>query len=140
MSTLVVGSIALDTVETPYGNAADSLGGSALYFSAAASFFGPVDIVGVVGKDFDFSKIDFLKERKVYPLKCFPKFSAGHSGSVSQGRVHFPGEHRPGIAIGCTGANRQTPVIGFRYYEFLDQRRPGAVNAPDQKGRCAHSE
>jgi sugar/nucleoside kinase (ribokinase family) len=65
MSILVVGSIALDTIETPHGNVEDSFGGSALYFSAAASFFAPVDIVGVVGKDFDFSEIDFLKERKV---------------------------------------------------------------------------
>ncbi|RMF61094.1 MAG: sugar kinase [Calditrichaeota bacterium] len=65
MSILVVGSIALDTVETPFGNAQDSLGGSALYFSAAASFFAPVNLVGVVGKDFDFSKIEFLKQRGV---------------------------------------------------------------------------
>jgi len=65
MSILVVGSIALDTVETPYGNASDSPGGSALYFSAAASHFSSVKVVGVVGKDFDFSLIDFLKAREV---------------------------------------------------------------------------
>ena len=65
MSILVVGSIALDTVETPYGKVKDSPGGSALYFSAAASFFAPVNMVGVVGEDFDFSLIDFLKTRQV---------------------------------------------------------------------------
>lgn len=65
MSILVVGSIALDTVETPKGKVADSPGGSALYFSAAASFFAPVNVVGVVGEDFDFSTIDFLKDRQV---------------------------------------------------------------------------
>jgi len=65
MSVLVVGSIALDTVKTPYGNADDSLGGSALYFSTAASLFGPVNVVGVVGSDFDASKISFLKKRGV---------------------------------------------------------------------------
>ncbi len=65
MSILVVGSIALDTVETPRGKVTDSPGGSALYFSAAASFFAPVNVVGVVGEDFDFSWIDFLKERSV---------------------------------------------------------------------------
>lgn len=65
MSVLVVGSIAYDTVETPYGNADDSLGGSALYFSAAASLFCPVNVVGVVGSDFDASKISFLKKRGV---------------------------------------------------------------------------
>jgi len=65
MSVLVVGSIAYDSVETPWGNVKDSLGGSALYFSAAASLFCPVNVVGVVGSDFDISKISFLKKRRV---------------------------------------------------------------------------
>ncbi len=65
MSILVVGSIALDTIETPRGKVADSPGGSALYFSAAASFFAPVNVVGVVGDDFNFSEIEFLTERQV---------------------------------------------------------------------------
>ncbi|MGD9899789.1 MAG: PfkB family carbohydrate kinase [Calditrichaceae bacterium] len=65
MSILVVGSIAFDTVETPHGTANDSLGGSALYFSAAASFFSNVNVVGVVGSDFDMSRISFLKKRNV---------------------------------------------------------------------------
>ena len=52
MSVLVVGSIALDTVETPYGTVEDALGGSAVYFSYAASFFAPVRLVGVIGQDF----------------------------------------------------------------------------------------
>jgi len=65
MSILVVGSIALDTVETAFGKVEDSLGGSALYFSAAASYFCPVNIVGVVGSDFDSSKLSFLKKRGV---------------------------------------------------------------------------
>lgn len=65
MSILVVGSIALDTIETPNRKADDSPGGSALYFSAAASFFAPVNVVGVVGEDFNFNDISFLKERNV---------------------------------------------------------------------------
>jgi sugar/nucleoside kinase (ribokinase family) len=65
MSILVVGSIALDSVETHSGKATDSPGGSAPFFSAAASFFSPVNIVGVVGEDFDFSHINFLKEKNV---------------------------------------------------------------------------
>jgi sugar/nucleoside kinase (ribokinase family) len=65
MSILVVGSIALDMVETPFGKAENSPGGSALYFSAAASYFAPVNVVGVVGKDFDFKILDFLKSRQV---------------------------------------------------------------------------
>ena len=65
MSILVVGSIALDTVETSFGKVKDSPGGSTLFFSAAASFFAPVNVVGVVGKDFDFSQIEFLKNKNV---------------------------------------------------------------------------
>lgn len=65
MSLLVVGSIAYDTIETPTTKVEDSLGGSALYFSAAASLFTSVNVVGVVGSDFDASKISFLKKRGV---------------------------------------------------------------------------
>jgi len=52
MSILVVGSVAFDTVETPFGRAERVLGGSASFFAVAASFFVPVNLVGVVGGDF----------------------------------------------------------------------------------------
>jgi cytidine kinase len=52
MSLLVVGSIAFDSVHTPHGVVDDALGGSATYFSYAASYFTPVRLVGVVGEDF----------------------------------------------------------------------------------------
>ena len=51
-SILVVGSVAFDSVKTPFGEAEDVLGGSATYFSVAASFFSPVRVVAVVGSDF----------------------------------------------------------------------------------------
>src|SRR5690349_15539331 len=51
MSLLVTGSIGIDTVETPYGKHDDVIGGSAIYFSYASSFFTPVRLVGVVGED-----------------------------------------------------------------------------------------
>ena len=65
MSLLVVGSVALDTVETPFGRAVDALGGSATFFTAAASFFAPVQLVGVVGDDFPTDALDFFNERDV---------------------------------------------------------------------------
>lgn len=65
MSLLVVGSVALDTVETPFGRAADALGGSAVYFGASASLFHPVQMVGVVGGDYPIERLDFLAERDV---------------------------------------------------------------------------
>lgn len=64
-SILVVGSAALDTIETTRCKVEDCVGGSALYFAAAASLFAPLSIVAVVGKDFPQDKIEFLKKRKV---------------------------------------------------------------------------
>jgi sugar/nucleoside kinase (ribokinase family) len=52
MSLLVVGSVAFDAIETPFGRAERTVGGAATYFSIAASFFTPVNLVGVVGHDF----------------------------------------------------------------------------------------
>ncbi len=66
MSLLVVGSVALDTVETPFGSAKDALGGSAVYIAAAASYFtSPVRLVGVVGNDFPKEHIQFLESRQI---------------------------------------------------------------------------
>lgn len=65
MSILAVGSVALDSVETPFGTAERVLGGSAVFFSSAASLLCPVRIVGVVGDDYPFDKLDFLQERGV---------------------------------------------------------------------------
>ena len=62
---LVVGSIALDSVETPFGRADDVLGGSGTFFSSAASHFAPVQLVGVVGDDYPFEKLEILAGRNV---------------------------------------------------------------------------
>jgi sugar/nucleoside kinase (ribokinase family) len=66
MSLLVVGSLALDTIETPFGKAERALGGSATFVSVAASYFlQPVRLVGVVGGDFPPDDIEFLKDRGI---------------------------------------------------------------------------
>lgn len=65
MTILVVGSVAVDTVETPFGKAEGVLGGSANYFAAAASVFGSVGMVGVVGDDYPMDDLAFLSERGV---------------------------------------------------------------------------
>ncbi len=65
MSVLVVGSVALDSVETPFGKADDVLGGSGTYFSASASHFTPVQLVGVVGDDYPVDKLAALGGRGV---------------------------------------------------------------------------
>ncbi len=65
MSLVVVGSVALDSVETPFGHRESVLGGSATYFAASASFFGPVRLVAVVGDDFPDEHVRFLASRGV---------------------------------------------------------------------------
>lgn len=65
MSIIVVGSVAFDSVETPFGKAEDVLGGSATYFSASASYFASVRLVAVVGEDFPDEHLCFLKNKGV---------------------------------------------------------------------------
>lgn len=62
MSVLIVGSVALDTIKTPFGKVKDILGGSAIYSSVSAKVFSPVNLVAVVGQDFPKKHIDFLKD------------------------------------------------------------------------------
>ena len=65
MSLLVTGSIGIDTVETPYGKRPEVIGGSAIYFSYASSFFTPVRLVGVVGEDCPPPLLDVFQGRDV---------------------------------------------------------------------------
>ena len=62
---LVVGSVALDSVETPFGKVQEALGGSATYFSYSASFFTRVRLVAVVGQDFPETHLRLLEDRGV---------------------------------------------------------------------------
>lgn len=63
--TLVIGSIALDTIETAHARVADALGGSASYGSVAASFFSSVRLVGIVGTDFAGEHLDLFARRGI---------------------------------------------------------------------------
>ncbi|MDQ6643520.1 MAG: PfkB family carbohydrate kinase [Chloroflexota bacterium] len=65
MSILVVGSVALDTVETPFARKEEALGGAASYFSTAASLYNQVNLVAVVGSDFPREHLDFWRSRPV---------------------------------------------------------------------------
>jgi sugar/nucleoside kinase (ribokinase family) len=94
MAMLVVGSIALDSVKTPFGETKEALGGSALYFSSAASFFTQVSLVGVVGQDFPRDNIDFLARRgvdlsglEVVPGKTF-RWTGSYEYDMNEARTH----------------------------------------------------
>jgi sugar/nucleoside kinase (ribokinase family) len=65
MSLLVIGSVALDSIFTPFGETADTLGGSAVYFSVAASLMHPVRVVGVVGSDYPVQELERLAPRGI---------------------------------------------------------------------------
>jgi sugar/nucleoside kinase (ribokinase family) len=65
MSILVVGSVAFDSVETPFGSVENVLGGSATYFSTSASFFTDENLVAVVGEDFPEEHVTFLQSRNI---------------------------------------------------------------------------
>jgi sugar/nucleoside kinase (ribokinase family) len=63
VSVLIVGSLALDSIETPFGSVKEAIGGSATYISVAASYFlSPIRLVGVVGGDFPKEALAFLEE------------------------------------------------------------------------------
>jgi sugar/nucleoside kinase (ribokinase family) len=65
LSVLVVGSVAFDALETPFGKVARTLGGAATYFSVAASYFAPVRLVGVVGDDFSARDAAIFRGRRI---------------------------------------------------------------------------
>jgi sugar/nucleoside kinase (ribokinase family) len=65
MSLLVVGSVALDSIYTPFGETADTLGGSAVFFAVAASLLHPVRVVGVIGSDYPLDQLERLSARGI---------------------------------------------------------------------------
>ena len=62
---LILGTVALDTIETPFGKVKKALGGSATYAAFAASFFVPASLISIIGKDFPKEYIELLKKRKI---------------------------------------------------------------------------
>jgi len=65
MPLIVTGSIGIDSIQAPTGSVQDVLGGSSIYFAAAASFFGPVRLVGAVGDDFPNHHMDTFNHFKI---------------------------------------------------------------------------
>jgi sugar/nucleoside kinase (ribokinase family) len=65
MALLVVGSVGFDSIQTPYGQAENVLGGSATYFAVTASCFAPVNVVAVVGEDFGPEPLRVFTERSI---------------------------------------------------------------------------
>ncbi len=109
MSILVVGSVAYDTVETPFGKAERVLGGSASFFSVAASFFTPVRLVAVVGEDFGEAQLTAFRGRQI-DLDGLER-TAGKTFHW-QGKYSYDLNHRDTV---CTDLN---------VFEFFKPRLP----------------
>src|SRR5437762_4587172 len=93
MSLLVVGSVAFDSLKTPYGQHDNILGGSAAYFSVTASFFAPVKVVAVVGQDFGEEQLRVFSGRQIdieglerAPGKTF-RWRGEYDGDMNQART-----------------------------------------------------
>lgn len=131
MSLLVIGSLALDTIETPYGKAEYTLGGSATFISTTASYFlNGVRLVGIVGTDFPAAEIEFLKSKGI-DLSGL-EISKTKKTFHWHGRYHTDMNNRDSITTQLNAFEDFNPVIPdkFRGTEFVCL---GNVNPEIQK-------
>jgi sugar/nucleoside kinase (ribokinase family) len=111
MSILVVGSVAYDTVETPFGKRERVLGGSASFFAVAASFFAPVNLVGVVGSDFG--------EEQLAAFRGRPIDLAGLERAEGK-TFHWQGRYAQDLN------SRDTIATDLNVFQFFEPKIPGA--------------
>lgn len=113
MSLLVVGSLGLDTVETPFSRVEDALGGSATYISLAASYFsGPVHMVGVVGEDFPKEYIQMMESHNI-DLEALQIVPGGKTFRWS-GKYHYDLNTRDTLLTELNVFEKFNPVIPDR--------------------------
>jgi len=141
-SVCVVGSVALDSIETPSGIAENVLGGSCSYFALAASYFAPVNMVGVIGRDFPPAERDLLASRSInlegleevdgrtfrwrgryhedmnvrdtldLQLNVFGEFSPRLPESYRDSELVFLANIQPGLQKGVLGQLRTVRLVG----------------------------
>ena len=128
MSLIVTGSIGIDSIEAPTGKADNVLGGSCIYFAAAASYFTPVRLVGAVGEDFP--------EEHVETFKQFDIDLAGlerRKGSKTfrwKGKYHANMNDRDTVDVELNVLGEDLPPVPESYkdskYIFLANTHPAA--------------
>jgi len=116
MAILVVGSVAYDTVETPFGKAERVLGGSASFFSVAASFFAPVNLVGVVGKDFGEAQLEAFRGRPI-DLEGLAR--------VEGKTFHWQGKYSYDLN------SRETVCTDLNVFEFFEPKIPARYRSSE---------
>lgn len=148
---LVVGSVALDSVETPFGRRDSVVGGSANYFSISASFFSPIRVVAVVGEDFPEEHVELLAGRGIdlqglqrVPGKTF-HWKGRYGDNLNEAQtlatdLNVFGEFRPDLPE----KYRTTPVVFLAnidpdlQQQVLDQARSPALVACDTMNYWIH--
>lgn len=131
MSLLVIGSLALDTIETPFGKAEYTLGGSATFISTTASYFVKgVRLVGIVGTDFPAEEIEFLKSKGINTTGL--EISKTKKTFHWHGRYHTDMNNRDSITTELNAFEDFNPIIpdSFKDSEFVCL---GNVNPEIQK-------
>ena len=128
MALLVVGSVGLDRVETPYGTAEEELGGSAVYFSFAASQFCPVRLVGVVGDDFPAECAARIERR---PIDTSGLARGEGETFRWHGAYEGVGPAFTGDYLGATflGSNPINTSADFKYYKLTFEEPKPSGNA-----------
>jgi sugar/nucleoside kinase (ribokinase family) len=128
MSLLVVGSVAYDGIETPFGKIDRILGGSATYISLTSSFFSDdINLVGVVGKDFDSEDIELLKEKNI-DLEGLQIDNSGNT-FFWKGKYHYDLNNRDTLDTQLNVFEHFDPLIPEAYknskYVALGNIEPG---------------
>jgi sugar/nucleoside kinase (ribokinase family) len=127
MSLIVTGSIGIDSIESPAGTAENVLGGSSIYFAAAASFFGPVRLVGAVGEDFPDQFVTQFHRFKV-DTKGLER-RAGSKTFRWRGKYHQDMNRRDTLEVQLNVLAEALPPVPHEYrdsgYVFLANTHPG---------------
>jgi len=140
MSLLVTGSIGIDTVKTPFGVSRDCVGGSAVYFSMAASFFCPVRFLGAIGEDCPFDLKRIFKNRRVdlrglevrHKSKTF-RWAGSYQGAMNQATTeavefNILAEDPPRVPVEYRDSKfvflaNTAPILQIRLLDQLDKPR-----------------
>lgn len=118
MSVLIVGSVALDDIQTPIEAHKNLLGGSASYSAVAASYFTPVNFVGIVGDDFPKEHVDFFRSREIdlTGLQQVPGKTFNWSG-----KYHWDMNSRETLSVNLNVFEHFTPKLpdAYRKTEYV---------------------
>jgi sugar/nucleoside kinase (ribokinase family) len=115
MSLLVIGSVAFDALETPFGKTDKIIGGSGTYISLSSSYFNPVNIVGVVGEDFLKSDLDMMKKHGINTDGI--QIKEGEKSFFWKGRYHTDMNTRDTLVTELNVLENFDPVIPDAYQD-----------------------